>query len=462
MFRAVSREGAHGDAFDTSESVYLIATDKNSGKHLGSLRLLPTREPHMLAGPMRALLDGDPTPDAWEFSRLTIDGGSVGAERTDLMRALLAGLAEFCVTAGVDTLVGIAEASDITFLLSAGWDCRPLGLPTVVAGREFGAIEVRPTADASKRILGTQQKHDGSLLDGVSPTELRNLVRPPSRWTEELLQNGYCIVRDVMPRTEVDALYGDLKERFAHTPFSEGDFYGTRTKRFGGVLKRSPHAAEFVMHPEILAIADRVLGPNCDRFNLNLMQALEIHPGEAEQPPHRDQDMWRAQAGSMEYLINVMWAFTPYTSSNGGTVLWPGSHRGPLEARPDRSKAISAEFDPGSALVFLGSTLHGGGANRSNAQRAGMIVSYCLGWLKPYENQWLAYPPHIAKTFSPELAALVGYQLHRPNLGNYDGNCPSILLRDDIPEYLGHADSLRPEQIEPARMFKERQRKSAV
>ena len=468
MFRALSNSngfpaGAHGDAFDTAETAYLIATDVSSGKHLGSVRLLPTEQQHMLEGPMRVLCDGDLPRGhgVWEFSRFSIPAGQEGDDSTNLRRVLIAGLAEFCVTAGITRAVGIAESRDIEFLLSAGWSCRPLGLPRVIDEREYAAVDVQFTSDTVERIRKTSRTREGSLLVDVSPSELRNLVRPPSQWTEQLLAQGYCVIPDLMPRNTVDALYGDLKERFDHTPFSEGDFYGTRTKRFGGVLKRSRHAADFVMHPEILTIADRVLGPNCDRFNLNLMQALEIYPGEAEQPPHRDQDMWRAQAGSMEYLINVMWAFTPYTASNGGTVLWPGSHRGEQQARPDRNQAVSAEFEPGSALVFLGSTLHGGGANRTNTPRAGMIVSYCLGWLKPYENQWLAYPPNIAKSFSPDLAALVGYQLHRPNLGNYDGNCPSILLRDDVPEYLGHADSLRPEQVEPARMFKERQRKVA-
>ena len=36
-------------------------------------------------------------------------------------------------------------------------------------------------------------------------------------------------------------------------------------------------------------------------------------------------------------------------------------------------------------------------AMRSNEVRRGAIVSYCLGWLKPYENQWLAYPPEVAQ-----------------------------------------------------------------
>ena len=75
-----------------------------------------------------------------------------------------------------------------------------------------------------------------------------------------------------------------------------------------------------------------------------------------------------------------------------------------------------------------------------------MIVSYCLGWLKPYENQWLAYPPPIARRFAPELAALVGYRQHRPNLGNYEGQCPSLLLKDDRPDRIGAIDALRPDQ----------------
>ena len=73
-------------------------------------------------------------------------------------------------------------------------------------------------------------------------------------------------------------------------------------------------------------------------------------------------------------------------------------------------------------------------------------MSYCLGWLKPYENQWLAYPPEVARGFPPELAALVGYRQHRPNLGNYEGQCPSVLLQRHVPERLAATDALRPDQ----------------
>lgn len=80
------------------------------------------------------------------------------------------------------------------------------------------------------------------------------------------------------------------------------------------------------------------------------------------------------------------------------------------------------------------------------AIRRGIIVSYCLGWLKRYENQWLAYPPEVARQFDPELAAFVGYRQHRHNLGNFEGQCPSILLGNDVPERIGAIDALQPDQ----------------
>jgi Phytanoyl-CoA dioxygenase (PhyH) len=143
----------------------------------------------------------------------------------------------------------------------------------------------------------------------------------------------------------------------------------------------------------------------------------------------------------------VMWPFVPYTASNGTTLLWPGSHRRQDEILIDPAEAIIAEMEPGSALLFLGSTLHCGNANSSSASRRGMIVSYALRWLKPYELPWLAYPPALARTFPRELAALAGYRAHRPNLGTYEGRCPSALL-GDTPDLWSEAiiDTLRPEQ----------------
>ncbi len=277
-------------------------------------------------------------------------------------------------------------------------------------------------------------------------TKLQPIAQAAPDPTRQLLEHGYCVLPNALPSTTIKALDDDLGQAFADTPFCQGGFYGERTKRFGRLLVRSPHATELVMHPEILGIAERVLGAWCDCIQLNLTQAIALHSGALPQLPHRDQDMWRGPTGTIEYLVNVMWPFTPYREMNGTTLLWPGSHGAKaLEPNPDTAP-IAIELDPGDALVFLGSILHGAGGNLSFSTRRGAIISYCLGWLKPYENQWLAYPPETARHLPAELAALVGYRQHRPNLGNYEGQCPSILLHDAPSHPIGAVDALRPDQ----------------
>ncbi|WP_336966883.1 phytanoyl-CoA dioxygenase family protein [Sphingobium aquiterrae] len=268
-----------------------------------------------------------------------------------------------------------------------------------------------------------------------------------------LARDGWCVLSHVVDPERLMEIEGSLEARFAATPLCEGAFYGARTKRFGSLLTRAPGIEPLVMHPLIIGVVEQLLLPWCERIALNLTQAIEIHPGALPQLPHRDQDMWQGPKGTLEYLVNVMWPLEPFTRENGGTRLWTGSHFDQDIAVWPEEDAVVPGVAPGDALIFLGSTLHGGGGNLSNAPRRGIVISYCLGWLKPFELQWLVYPPQVARHFSPELASLVGYSQHRPNLGNVDGQCPSVLLRDRVPDYLPAIDALRPDQAEAAAMF---------
>jgi len=268
-----------------------------------------------------------------------------------------------------------------------------------------------------------------------------------------LARDGWCVLDRALAPEVLARVDRELDRRFHATPFSQGAFYGERTKRFGALLTRSATVSELAMHPLALGLVEQMLLPWCDRIALNLTQAIEIHPGAQPQAPHRDQVMWGGPKGCLEYLVNVMWPLVPFSRSNGGTRLWTGSHSDPDVPLLPEDDAVVPHLVPGDALVFLGSTLHGGGGNQTAAPRRGIVVSYCLGWLKPFELQWLVYPPAVARHFAPELAALVGYAQHRPNLGNVEGQCPSILLRDDVPDYLAAVDALRPEQAEAVDLF---------
>ena len=214
-----------------------------------------------------------------------------------------------------------------------------------------------------------------------------------------------------------------------------------------GRLSRSETLHDLVLDERIFGVVNEILGPNCDSLQLNLTQGIEIHPGAPAQGPHRDADMWWLPRGMMECMINVMWALDDFTEDNGATRVWPESNRTHLDQfiLPDEM-SIPVVMPRGSACLFLGSTMHSGGANFSRAPRRGLVVSYCLGWLKPWENQWLAYPPEVARSFPPELAALIGYRQHRPSLGNFEGQCPSALLRGPGEEGHPWTDTLLPQQ----------------
>lgn len=266
-------------------------------------------------------------------------------------------------------------------------------------------------------------------------------------------RDGWCVLGRALDPSVLAEIERDLDPRFEATPVCQGAFYGEHTRRFGALLTRSQGVERLVMHPLVLALVEQILLPWCDRIALNLTQAIEIHPGAPAQAPHRDQDMWGGPKGCLEYLVNVMWPLVPFTRENGGTRLWTGSHLDcDIPVLPEEEASVPHVL-PGDALLFLGSTLHGGGGNTGMVPRRGIVVSYCLGWLKPFELQWLVYPPAVARHFSPELAALVGYAQHRPNLGNVEGQCPSVLLKDVVPEHLPATDALRPDQAEAVNLF---------
>lgn len=273
---------------------------------------------------------------------------------------------------------------------------------------------------------------------------------------EKLLEQGYLVIENAIDPDTLRRVNAELDPHFKAAPFGTGAFYGPETRRFGRALMRSKATHELALHAQVHGLVSEVLLPYCDSLQLNLTQGIEIHPGAPAQGPHRDADMWWLPRGQIESMINVMWALTDFTATNGATRVWPGSNREHLDQQllPDEM-AIPAVMPAGSACLFLGSTMHSGGANFSTSSRRGLVISYCLGWLKPWENQWLAYPPEVARQFSPELAALVGYRQHRPSLGNFEGQCPSALLQDG--EGAPWTDTLLPDQAALADMYREMQ-----
>jgi len=212
-------------------------------------------------------------------------------------------------------------------------------------------------------------------------------------------------------------------------------FHGLCTKQVTGACAISPtFATEVMCHPLLLALCDRILLPSCARYQLNLGHLLQRGPGSEEQLLHRDEAVWSdVPRPAPELQLATVIAFVDFTRDNGATRVVPGSHRWPdrslLPAEqfgqpaPTPEQIAYAEMPAGSAVVYTGGTIHAGGSNTTDIPRRGAHLSYCLGWLRTEENNYLAIPPAIAAKLPRQAQELLGYAVHDsiPRGGGYLG-----------------------------------------
>jgi ectoine hydroxylase-related dioxygenase (phytanoyl-CoA dioxygenase family) len=226
-------------------------------------------------------------------------------------------------------------------------------------------------------------------------------------------------------------------------------FHGQHTKQVAGVpgLSRT-FATEVMCHPMLLGLCDRILLPSCARYQLNLGHLLQRGPGAEEQMLHRDELVWNDVPWPHPQLqVASVIAFVDFTRDNGATRVVPGSHqwadRG-LPAFEQMQTPIApeqiacAEMPAGSAVVYLGATIHGGGANTTDIARRGAHLSYCLGWLRTEENNYLSTPPSYVKTLPRRAQEIMGYSVH-DSIERGGGYLGMVRMQDPV-ELLARGD----------------------
>ena len=232
-----------------------------------------------------------------------------------------------------------------------------------------------------------------------------------------LEEAGCLVITGVTGAAERDWLRAGLAPYMDRASVWEGDdpkaFFPGYTRRIASMVARSETAREWIMHPLAKTLCDHFLLPNCDdRYQLHVSAAIEIGPGARKQVLHREEDSFRFfPLPRPNLVLATMWSLTDFTAENGATLLVPGSHRWPRERRATADEIVSAEMEAGSVLIWLGGTLHAGGANGSNDWRYGVILTYSVGWLRQEENQSLAVPREIARELPRDLLDMIGHTM---------------------------------------------------
>ena len=214
-----------------------------------------------------------------------------------------------------------------------------------------------------------------------------------------LERDGVVIIRRIVPDPLMNRLEKDNATPLNRRKPEEGKIFGYRTKRLAGVIGRSNAFAEMIAAPTLMAIATRVLSPNCLNFQMQLSSLLQVCKGGELQPLHRDVGVYhpyvKCGPKDPEILVSLIWAGTDFTAQLGGT-------------------------------------LHGMGINTTERPRLGVISGYCVGWLRQEENQYLACPPAKARKLPANVQHLLGYRTHGTVLGWVDGrNADNLLKKGD-------------------------------
>lgn len=232
-----------------------------------------------------------------------------------------------------------------------------------------------------------------------------------------LADEGYTLIEDFADAAVLAAARAALAPHLdAH--HGRNAFEGFSTERVYTLVARGKVFEDLTADPRLLALLDRFLLPG---YLLTASQAICIHPGEAAQAVHFDDGFYRQPRPRPAVSLSLIGAVDAFTDTNGATDIIPGSHLwsdadiAALSPQKAESLLRPVVMPAGGAIVFQGTLLHRGGANRSNAPRLAFTNQYCQPWARTQENFYLGVPRARARAMSPRLQDLLGYNIWPPS-----------------------------------------------
>jgi len=252
---------------------------------------------------------------------------------------------------------------------------------------------------------------------------------------ERLRQEGYTIIPDFLSPEGVRAVREGLKP-YLGSHQGRNNFEGYKTERVYTLVARAPVFEDIACDARVLALLDLFLKPG---YLLTASQAICIHPGETPQPVHHDDGFYTIPRPRPAISLSTIVAVDAFTAENGGTEIIPRSHNwddaevagqyGSEDMSGSDKPEWLAQLRPlvmpaGACVVFLGTLLHRGGANRSRAPRLAFSNQYCEPWARTQENFFLGVPPQRVRGMAPRLQQLLGYGIWPPFMGHVTASHP--------------------------------------
>ncbi len=262
-----------------------------------------------------------------------------------------------------------------------------------------------------------------------------------------LLNKGVIILEGLLSPAQIMELKQEVEKGFEGAPQLAGVVDQSKVKFFSPLPLIVPSSIQtIILNDTLFSIADEVLGPNCHNVRIHTTGGIQVLPGGAAQPLHRELDIFQPfftrGPQDPQCILFSLWAIDDFYKENGATCLVPGSHRWPDGQEAQEEQIFYAEMPAGSVALWLGRTLHAGGANKTQSPRSGVAVSLSVDWLTQEENQFISVSPSVARTLPTRLQKLLGYRAS-PSYGWSAGYKSSNLLeRATDPRESGPAEDI--------------------
>ncbi|KAI8626407.1 hypothetical protein F5Y19DRAFT_488244 [Xylariaceae sp. FL1651] len=261
-----------------------------------------------------------------------------------------------------------------------------------------------------------------------TPEAFPRLPRPSADIAQvkrDIEEFGYGMVKDALTPDEVAILRQAVAEQAAgETAAGVAKMDGGPTQpnqRLWVLTNKGDEFLDLLDHPLIDEMVPWLLG---DLAHVHSYSANIARPGSVPMQLHTDQIAIQPPIRDVAFGMNIMWFLTDVTEKNGGTRVYPGSHRGNVAPEDifDISGSVAAEGPAGTALVLESRLWHATGPNRDEAgsERPAILMFFMRSFVRQQENNGLSLRKEVAPKLSDRHKRFMGFYTTGA-LGGVDG-----------------------------------------